>query len=93
MTLETPRNNKDMALPLLIDLRGYIEDIKNGMEGVAYADTGDLMEALDSLFGGDSWYQELLPLRRGASVKIMAGDKSAIAVVEKWVDQVEAKLG
>ena len=94
--LELSENQRKMIEGALDEIGAVLDALERGEEDVAYADTGDSMETIDSILGNDQAYSQSLGIRREASTKAMRGSeeekKEGIRQAGEWLESVKVRM-
>jgi len=87
--------DRDQAKSEMESLQQVIDSLANGDGERPYAETGDSMERLDTILGGQPWYDELKQQRVEFSKQLMAEgseDKESVQQFVNWCEEVNAHL-
>lgn len=93
--LDLESKKEDITLELNF-IEETLKALENNEEGYEYADTGDSMMTIDSMFGANPLYLETLVMRKEASKKIAQGSKEekkeGLNQAMEWVEKVKRLL-
>lgn len=89
---EIPERNKSIIEGELEGVEIFLQRLDEGDDSTAYADTGDPMQIVDDLLGGNPRYEALRPMRQEAVRLGMSQDteemKDGVVKTREWAVEV-----